>query len=76
MDASERPIWARGLDDVEWDLAVRGLFRVNAAAAYLGVSPKDIYRRIKSGLEAIRVGKHYLVRKERLDEILRGKTLE
>lgn len=64
----ERPIWARGLDERTYDLALRGQFSVAAAAVYVGVSDKTIRKLINTGaLEAKRIGNGLRIPKASLD---------
>lgn len=66
-----RPIWAAGLSDTDYDLAMRGSFTVEAAAAYLGVSDRWVREAIKDGrLPARMIGKGYRIQKAHLDSIL------
>ncbi|HEY9724458.1 MAG TPA: helix-turn-helix domain-containing protein [Oscillatoriaceae cyanobacterium] len=67
-EQQDRPIWARGLDDRTYDLALRGQFAVVAAAEYAGVSDKTIRKLINTGaLEAKRIGNGFRIQKSSLD---------
>lgn len=70
---SERPYWARGLSEPDFELCLRGYFSVTAAAGYLNTSERWICSRIRSGeLHAVRVGRRYRIKKLELDRIIDG----
>lgn len=66
-----RPPWAANLTDREYELTTRGIFGINAAAAYLDTSPGYVRKLIAKGtIVARKVGKHVRIHKAQLDAIL------
>lgn len=71
MPTNERPYWARELPEDEYAMALRGLFGVEAAAAYIGTSDRFVRNLVADGaLEARKVGRRLRIQKAQLDGYL------
>lgn len=65
------PSWASKLAPDEYAMAMRGVFGVEAAAAYLGTSTRYVYKLVRQGkIPARKVGRYLRIQKAHLDEFL------
>lgn len=71
MSTTERPYWAKQLPEDEYAMAMRGLFGVEAAAAYIGTSVRFVRDLVAGGaIEARKVGRRLRIQKAQLDSYL------